>query len=274
MLYHGYTAISREDEERWIYESAHFANFLMEGEIEMSNEVAKGPGNGAVACVSPQTSRFLEKVQKAKNALKPVKLMLGFDATASRYEGWKAAISMQADLAKFYLEIGEVPPRMRVTYFRGGDEFNASGWMNDAKAIEEWMSGVTCKSGATQIARTLQDAITQAEQGKIAALLYVGDAMEESPDVLLALARRLGELNVPICIFQEGKDPIAGRTFGEMAKASGGRHVDFEPGNFAEMKDLATVAVAWASGSQTALQKVRNNPRLSQAAEKLCFPTL
>ena len=55
-------------------------------------------------------------------------------------------------------------------------------------------------------------------QGKIGALVFVGDAMEENPDALCNLAGGLGLRGVPVFVFHEGSDAVAERTFREIAR--------------------------------------------------------
>ena len=109
------------------------------------------------------------------------------------------------------------------------------------------MRNVTCITGTTQIAKMLHDATIQARQSKLAALLYVGDSMEEIPEELYAHAAVLGSLKVPVYIFQEGNPEggdrylaeayrLAHRTFAEIARLTGGYHAAFEAGNFKDME--------------------------------------
>ena len=64
--------------------------------------------------------------------------------------------------------------------------------------------------------------------GPIAALAYVGDAMEENPDQLCQLAGEIGLLGVRAFMFHEGRDPLAERTFREIARLTGGAYLPFD----------------------------------------------
>ena len=54
------------------------------------------------------------------------------------------------------------------------------------------MSAIDCRGGQTQIAKILAHARRESETGKVAVLVFVGDAMEESLDELSARAGELG----------------------------------------------------------------------------------
>ncbi len=52
------------------------------------------------------------------------------------------------------------------------------------------MVKIDCRGGHTQIAKVLTHVRREAEKRPVAALAYVGDAMEENPDTLCAAGRR------------------------------------------------------------------------------------
>ncbi|MFC7610083.1 hypothetical protein [Teichococcus aestuarii] len=67
------------------------------------------------------------------------------------------------------------------------------------------MSGVSCLGGHTQIGRVLAHAETETAREKVAALVFVGDAVEEEADALCHAAGRLGLRGTPAFVFQEGR---------------------------------------------------------------------
>src|ERR1700730_10962089 len=97
--------------------------------------------------------------------------------------------------------------------------------MANAAALHRAMRAVACLGGETQIGRVLTHAIAENAKQKVGALVFVGDAMEESVDRLCQLAGELGLKGVPIFLFHEGNDPIAARTFQQMAKLSRGGYL-------------------------------------------------
>ena len=62
----------------------------------------------------------------------------------------------------------------------------------------------------------------------MAALVYVGDAMEEAIDDLAAGAGELGLLGMPAFMFQEGHDPVAEQAFREIARLTRGAYCRFD----------------------------------------------
>jgi hypothetical protein len=63
----------------------------------------------------------------------------------------------------------------------------------------------------------------------VQALVFIGDACEENPDTLCAAARRLGQVRLPVFLFQEGDDQshLHDRTtkvFKDIARLTHGAH--------------------------------------------------
>ena len=86
--------------------------------------------------------------------------------------------------------------QVQLVYFRGA-AFHASAWSRKPEAVAAEMRGVICLAGGTQIARVLAHTWQEAEGDGVAALVYVGDCMEESRPKLAALARKLGRACLP-----------------------------------------------------------------------------
>ena len=232
--------------------------------------------------VSQATSNFLKRVTAHAAVLEQTKIGFGFDATASRDPTWRAAIPMQADLLDMFAKLDEIPPLVRLACFGGGQggtraEYKATEWMSDVPALTQWMRGIMCQGGTTQIEKMLEDVVRQAEQGKMAMFVYIGDCIElagtfsisggtDRESEIYRHARRLGELNVPVYLFQEGDDRTAHRVFAQVAQLSGGYHAAFKAGAFKEMGDYAKVAVAKATGSRKALAALRDDAALTAGA--------
>jgi hypothetical protein len=90
----------------------------------------------------------------------------------------------------------------------------------------------------------------------VRAVVFVGDAMEESADDLCSKAGELGMLKVPVFMFQEGHDPTAERAFREIARLSGGAWCRFDPGAAAQLRQLLRAAAAFAAGGREALKRL------------------
>jgi hypothetical protein len=142
---------------------------------------------------------------------------------------------------------------VKLVFFRGTDECKASRWVNDAGALARLMTAVTCRGGFTQIRKVLKHALAEAGAGKVSAVVYVGDAMEENVDELADLAGKLGLLSVPVFLFQEGHDGITQAAFREIARLTGGATCRFGPGSAAELRELLAAVAHYAAGGRRAL---------------------
>jgi len=119
------------------------------------------------------------------------------------------------------------------------------------------MSRIDCRGGHTQIGKVLAHARREAEGRKVAALIFIGDAMEESLDELCARAGELGLRNVKAFMFQEGYDPVCEQAFREIARLTGGAFCRFTPGAAHELGELLRAAAAYAAGGMKALANLK-----------------
>jgi hypothetical protein len=101
----------------------------------------------------------------------------------------------------------------------------------------------------------LRHALSENKDQRIHCVVYVGDAMEESAEILCQLAGQLGILNVPLFMFQEGGDPLAGDTFRRMAKLSKGAYSHFDSASAAQLRELLRAVAVYASGGLQALEQ-------------------
>jgi hypothetical protein len=115
------------------------------------------------------------------------------------------------------------------------------------------MGKIDCRGGNTQIGKVLTHARREGENSKVAALVYVGDAMEENVDVLCRIAGELGMLGLRAFVFQEGHDPVAEHAFREIARLTGGAYSRFNAGAAHELAELLRAAAAYAAGGLKAL---------------------
>ena len=88
---------------------------------------------------------------------------------------------------------------------------------------------------------------------KVAVLVFIGDAMEESLDELCAGAGELGLRNVKAFMFQEGYDQVCERAFRDIARLTHGAFCRFAPGAAHELAELLRAAAAYAAGGMKAL---------------------
>jgi hypothetical protein len=180
------------------------------------------------------------------------RLVFALDATMSRQPTWDMACALQADMFREAASLGSLD--IRLVYYRGFNECRASGWISDSAHLARLMARIDCRGGNTQIGKVLAEARREAAASSVRAVVFVGDAMEESVDDLCAKAGELGLLKVPVFMFQEGRDPTAEQAFREIARLSGGAWCRFDPGAAAQLRDLLRAAAAYAAGGREALK--------------------
>ncbi len=179
------------------------------------------------------------------------RLIFAMDATASREPTWDQAARIQSAMFADTAALGGL--EVQLCYYRGFLEFEHSDWFRDSDALLKRMNRVFCAAGLTQIGRVLEHAIAQAEAGRVNALVFVGDCMEEDRDRLAGLAGRLGLLGVRAFMFQEGRDPTAERSFRDIARLSGGAWCPFDANSPHLLRDLLGAVAVYAAGGRKAL---------------------
>jgi hypothetical protein len=115
------------------------------------------------------------------------------------------------------------------------------------------MSGIDCRGGHTQIGKVLSHARQEYGKRRVQALVFVGDAMEESIDDLCKAAGELGLLGMPVFMFQEGSDSVAEQAYREIARLSRGAYCRFDTGAAHELGGLLRAVAAYAAGGKKAL---------------------
>jgi len=99
----------------------------------------------------------------------------------------------------------------------------------------------------------LADARKEAARESVRAIVFVGDAMEESLDDLCAVAGELGLLKVPAFMFQEGHDRDVEQVFRGIARLTHGAYCRFDPGAARQLAELLRAVAVYAAGGMTAL---------------------
>jgi hypothetical protein len=204
---------------------------------------------------------FIEELKKQQAAVRG-RLVFALDATASRQPTWDAASKLTADM---FQEVGTIGGlEMKLVYFRGTHpgECKASDWIPSAEQLTRAMEKITCVTGLTQIGKVLDHVLSETKKLKVSALVFVGDAMEENPYVLVGSAAELGRLGVPVFMFhefKEGDDPQVGRTFREIAQSSKGAYCRFNAGSAYELGKLLRAVTAFAAGGPKALEGRKDN---------------
>lgn len=211
---------------------------------------------------------FLDQVKHLPSKSQDAnRLIFGLDATASREPMWDLATQLHAEL---FSAAAQVDLEVQLVYYRGFNEFHASGWSKNSRELLQHMTRVRCLGGITQINRFLHHVRQEATSEKLKAAVLIGDACEESVGEILAVAGQLGLLQIPVFAFQEGHDYNATQVFSGIATRTGGAHVPFAPGSAAELKDLLNAVAKYASGGIDAVSKLKSplGTRLLQQLKK------
>lgn len=180
------------------------------------------------------------------------RLVFAMDATASRRATWDEAQRIQAEMFRTTAALGGL--EIQLVFFRGPGECKASGWVAETNAMLRLMRQVECIGGHTQIERVLKHTLAEAREGKVNALVYVGDCLEESHDDVAMRAGELGLLGVPIFAFQEGAEPRAKACFQDMARLTRGAYCSFDASSAATLRDLLAAVAVYAAGGYRALE--------------------
>ncbi len=189
-------------------------------------------------------------------ALPRGRLIFALDATASRAPTWAIARDLQAKMFREAAPLGHLD--VQLVYYRG-TECCHSKWVASGDQLALLMNRIECEGGYTQIGRVLAHAVRETEKVPAQALIFIGDAMEESIEELAALAGKLGALQTPIYLFREGRDPAVRKAFRLLALKSGGAYFEFNPNTSRAVEQLSgqlNAIARLAVGDVAALQRI------------------
>jgi hypothetical protein len=212
----------------------------------------QGATEPAVAGGSEVDAFLAEAGRIAPAAAARGRLVFALDATMSRQPTWDLACRLQGEMFEAVSGVGSLA--VQLVYFRGFGECRASPFVANAAALRDLMVRIDCRGGQTQIRKVLAHVRREAAKRPIAALAYVGDAMEENPDELCHLAGEIGLLGVRAFMFHEGQLPIAERTFREIARLTGGAYLPFDRASAAKLSELLKAVATYAAGGLKALE--------------------
>jgi hypothetical protein len=215
-----------------------------QGNLTINKQKSRQGGASEIAA-------FVQRTQALQVATRPQqgRLIFALDATASRQETWDAACEIQAEM---FNEVTGL--NVQLVYFRGHKECRASGWVASGDRLAGLMQRIRCSSGATQIGKVLSHARTETDKNKVAALVFVGDAMEEGRDDLAVIARELGARGLPVFMFQEGDYPEVEQAYREIARLTHGAYCRFDGNASHQLAELLRAVAAYASGGVKALE--------------------
>ena len=134
---------------------------------------------------SSELDSFLAEIRGRTTAATNTRgrLVFALDATASREWAWDTACELQAEMFCEVAATGGLD--MQLVFYRGLGECRASRWISDSAQLAKTMSRIMCNAGETQIEKVLIHTKKEAKLFPVSALVFVGDAMEESPDALI-----------------------------------------------------------------------------------------
>ena len=198
------------------------------------------------------------------------RLLFALDATASRQPTWDRACAIQGEMFQATAALGGLEVQM--AYYRGFGEFRATGWIASPYDLIRKMTAVRCLGGRTQIERVLRHALAESRRGRVNAVVFVGDCMEEEADALCDAAGQLGMRRVPVFVFQEGAEPLARNVFRQIAQLSRGAWCSFDSSSARQLADLLRAVAVYAAGGRRALTeygRTRRGPvlRIAQQLE-------
>jgi hypothetical protein len=203
--------------------------------------------------VSAEIAAFLEAARKAPATVADRgRLIFALDATMSRQPTWDLAQSLQARMFQVAAGLGGLD--VQLVYFRGFNECRASDFVSGGQGLGDLMARIDVRGGATQIGKVLAHARDEARRAKVGALVFIGDAMEEKIDRLLAKAGELAIAGVKAFMFQEGDDPEAAQAFREIARLTGGAYGAFDANAADRLEALLRAAAAYAAGGRAGLE--------------------
>ncbi len=210
---------------------------------------------------------FVKKAGELKNTRQNTgKLLFALDATASRQPTWDHATHVQYAM----FDTVQQGLLIQLMYFRGQSECRSSRWVDHSDQLKKLMQLIHCQAGLTQIKRVLEHAIDENKKSPIAAVVYIGDCVEEPEDKLYQLAGQARLHQLPIFIFQEGSDPQAQKIFSRIADLSGGAYTHFDLTSAQTLRELLSAAASYAKGGKMALVKLAaHNPQAARLIEQL-----
>lgn len=217
-----------------------------------SNTLSESKKSGDLVSSKKEVASFLNQVAKIPPSAGDARLVFALDATASRQPTWDLATQLQAEMFSSASSLGGL--NLQLCYFRGLAEFFHSNWQSNSDELLSIMTRIHCEAGATQLGRVLRHAEAENKSKPIKGLVFIGDAMEENRDTLAQLAGKLGLLNVPLFIFQEGNEAYAREVFIELCRLSGGAYSQFDAASADQLKELLRAVAVYAAGGLKALK--------------------
>lgn len=212
---------------------------------------ANTAGNKVAQSSGQDIASFLEAAKSTADISGAGRLVFALDATMSRQPTWDRACQIQASMFDVAGKSSNLA--VQLVYFRGFGECRASKWVTNPTALADMMTKIDCRGGTTQISKVLTHVNRETQKKRVAALVYIGDAMEEKVDALCNLAGKMGLQGVKAFMFQEGNDRDTESAFREVAKLTRGAYMRLNTNSARELEELLKAVAAYASGGNKAL---------------------
>ena len=211
----------------------------------------------------PLPSKAGAAASRGMGASERRRLLIGFDATASRGVTWKQAAKLTDTL------LATLPGRLEVALAAhgGGRLHTVTRYTTDAGKLRDKAAKVYCQAGYTR----LLDMLSHAVALRANLIVYIGNSMEKSPALARKIADKLGKLAIRVIILQEGSDEHARDIFTEIAERTGGALLRFDISSFDRVgKELVElVAVLAVEGVEAVEAKAATMPTATLLLENL-----
>jgi hypothetical protein len=196
------------------------------------------------------------------------RLIFCLDLTASRQGGLDQAQIATAAMFDATKKTGR-KLAVKFVYFRGKDECKESQWCDDPDILRRSMLSLSCKTGETQIGRSLRLVLRQTEKPN--AVVFVGDQCEEDSFELSELAQELGRRFIPLFVFHDCNDEDerclnAKPVFKRLALCSGGVYVEFNCESGDVLLELLSNVAAYSAGGTEGIRQLAL-PKTSEARQ-------
>lgn len=202
----------------------------------------------------PRVSPALPGAGPAANPGERRRLLIGFDATASREPTWKEASRLMDTLLR------TLPGKLELALAAhgGGRLHTLTRYTIDAAKLRDKAAGVRCQGGYTR----LLDILDHPAALKADLVLYIGDMFEESALRASKIADKLAKCGTRVIILQEGVDPNAREVFADIAERTGGALLPFDISSFDRIgKELVElIAVLAVEGVEAVEAKAATMP--------------
>jgi hypothetical protein len=181
------------------------------------------------------------------------------DATESRKEGWDLATSLTAQMFNEAWRLGGIS--IQLAYW-SGDKFDFTGWAVGVHELTSRMRRIQCVSGMTQFSSAFAHIRNEHARAPIAAVVIVGDAVEEDPHQLYATATGLPLLflcqegnNAAGFPGNDGKVTVE-EVFCELARLTRGAYAKFDSNSAGQLADWLRAVAVFVAGGRTALERL------------------